>query len=179
VLSQLGDDLRLDANHGPTDFDRRHNLVVSGTYRVPRTGGLTVSGIARALSGLPFTIIDSSTDPDRNGILFDSLPAGTYSGTGRNAMAVAYKGGRNGAYGPGFFQLDLRAGYRLVTDGSRTLDVFGELFNVSDRAAFDNPVTAVLGHPAADRRLMDFLVLRSLRPGSIPRTGQIGVRFGF
>ena len=179
VLSQLGDDLRLDTNHGPTDFDRRHNLVVSGTYRVPRTGGLTVSGIARALSGLPFTIIDSSTDPDRNGILFDPLPAGTYSGAGRNAMAVAYKGGRNGAYGPGFFQLDLRAGYRLFMDGSRTLDVFGELFNVSDRAAFDNPVTAVLGHPAADRRLMDFLVLRSLRPGSIPRTGQIGVRFGF
>jgi hypothetical protein len=179
VLSQVGDDLRLDVNHGPTDFDRRHNLVVSGTLRVPGTGGLTVSGIARALSGLPLTLIDSSSDLDRNGILFDPLPAGTYSGTGRNGIAVAYKGGRNGAYGPGFFQLDLRAGYRLFTDGNRVLDVVGELFNVSDRAAFDNPVTAVLGHPAADRRLPDFLVLRSLRPGSIPRTGQIGVRFGF
>ena len=179
VLSQFLDDLRLDANLGPTDFDRRHNLVVSGTLRVPKTGGLTVSGIARALSGLPFTLIDSTSDPDQNGILFDPLPAGTYSGTGRNAIAVAYKGGRNGAYGPGFFQLDLRAGYRLFTDGSRRLDVVGELFNVSDRAAFDNPVTAVVGHPAADRRLTDFLVLRSLRPGSIPRTGQIGVRFGF
>ena len=179
VLSQFLDDLRLDANRGPTDFDRRHNLVVSGTLRVPRTGGLTVSGIARALSGLPFTLIDSTADPDRNGILFDPLPTATYSGTGPNAIAVAYKGGRNGAYGPGFFQLDLRAGYRLFTDGNRRLDVVGEIFNLSNRAAFENPVTAVLGHPAADRRLTDFLVLRSLRPGAIPRTGQIGVRFGF
>ena len=28
---QVLDDLGLDANEGPTDFDRRHNLVVSGT----------------------------------------------------------------------------------------------------------------------------------------------------
>ncbi len=139
VLLQSLDDLRLDANQGPTDFDRRHNFVVSGTVRVPRTGGLTVSGVARALSGLPFSLIDSSTDPDRNGILFDFLPAGAYAGTGRNATSVAYKGGRNGAYGPGLFQLDLRVAYRLFTDGPRTLDVFGEVFNVSDRAAFDNP----------------------------------------
>jgi hypothetical protein len=176
---QLLDDLRLDANQGPTDFDRRHNLVVSGSMRVPKTGGLTISGIARALSGLPFSLIDSSTDPDRNGILFDFLPAGMYRGSGPNGIAVAYNGGRNGAYGRGFFQLDLRAGYRLLKSEDRTLDLFGEIFNVSDRTAFDNPTTAVLSHPAADRRMSDFLVLRSLRPGSIPRTGQIGVRFAF
>ena len=40
-------------------------------------------------------------------------------------------------------------------------------------------VASRLGHPAADRRMTDFLVLRSLRPGAIPRTGQVGVRFGF
>ena len=179
ILLQSLDDLRLDANEGPTDFDRRHNLVVSGTVRVPKTGGLTISGIARALSGLPFSLIDSSTDPDRNGILFDFLPAGMYRGSGLNAIPVAYKGGRNGAYGPGVFQLDLRAGYRLLEDDSRTLDLFGEIFNATDRTAFDNPTTSVLGHPSADRRMTDFLVLRSLRPGAVPRTGQIGVRFAF
>jgi len=31
----------------------------------------------------------------------------------------------------------------------------------------------------ADRRLTDFLVLQTLRTGGIPRTGQIGIRFGF
>ena len=79
----------------------------------------------------------------------------------------------------GGFQLDLRAGYRLLEDDSRTLDLFGEIFNATDRTAFDNPTTSVLGHPSADRRMTDFLVLRSLRPGAVPRTGQIGVRFAF
>ena len=176
---QVFDDLRLEANDGPTDFDRRHNFVVGGTARVPRTGGLTFSAVARALSGLPFSLVDSNTDSDRNGILFDLLPAGSYEGSGRNAIAVDHNGKRNGAYGPGFFQVDMRLGYRLRAGSDRTLDVFGEMFNVTNRANFDSPTTAVLGHGVADRRLTDFLVLRTLRPGGIPRTGQFGIRFGF
>jgi hypothetical protein len=178
-LLQVLDDLRLDANEGPTDFDRRHNFVVGGTARIPRTGGLTFSGVARALSGLPFSLIDSNMDPDRNGILFDLLPAGSYEGSGTNAISVDYNGKRNGAYGPGFFQVDIRVGYRLPAGADRTLDVFGEMFNVTNRANFDSPTTLVLTHPVADRRLTDFLALRTLRPGGIPRTGQFGIRFGF
>jgi hypothetical protein len=178
-LVQVLDDLRLDANEGPTDYDRRHNLVISGSALVPRTGGLTVSWVARMLSGQPFTIADSNTDPDRNGILFDPLPAGSYSGTGPNGITVDYAGGRNGGYGPGFFQLDTRVGYRIRVSGQRTLDVFGEIFNLTNRANFDNPITMVLFHPVADRRLTNFLQLATLRPGGIPRTGQIGLRFGF
>ena len=177
---QVLDDAGLDANEGPTDFDRRHNFVVSGVMRVPRTGGLTLSAVARALSGLPFSVIDSNIDADRNGILFDLLPAGTYQGTGANAISVDFDGRRNGAYGPGFFQLDMRVGYRLPAGADRTLDVFGEVFNVTNRANFANPTTNVLiNHPVADRRLTDFLVLQTLRAGGIPRTGQIGIRFGF
>ena len=176
---QVGNDLRLDANEGPTDFDRRHNLVLSGTVMVPRTGGLTVSAVARALSGLPFSVIDSNTDPDRNGILFDFLPAGTYTGTGRNPITVDSNGKRNGVYGPGFFQMDMRVGYRINIPGGRTISAFGEIFNVTDRANYNNPAVAVLGHPGADRRLTDFLTLTTLRPGAIPRTGQFGLRFGF
>ena len=178
-LVQIGTDLRLDANEGPTDFDRRHNLVLSGSALVPKTGGLTVSAVARALSGLPFSLIDSNTDADRNAILFDFLPSGTYAGTGRNAITVDYDGKRNGAYGPGFFQIDLRLGYRISIPGGRRLDAFGEVFNLTDRANFNNPVVQVLGHPGADRRLTDFLTLTTLRPGGIPRTGQIGLRLGF
>ncbi len=168
---QFLDDLRLDLNEGPTNFDRRHNLVVSWTSVVPRTGGLTFSGVARALSGLPFTIQDTTTDPDRNGILFDPLPAGEYSGTGSDSYATDNDGGRNGARGPGFFQLDLRVGYRLRLPGTRTLDVFADVFNVTNRANFANP--------NGDRRLSDFLILDELREGGVPRTGQFGVRLGF
>jgi hypothetical protein len=179
MLLQRLDQLRLDENHGPTDFDRRHNFVVSGSARVPGTGGLTISGIARAWSGLPFSIIDSRTDADRNGILFDFVPAGAYSGSGTNALTVDYTGKRNGAYGPGLFQLDARAAYTVSVGSDRSLEVLAELFNVTNSAAFDNPVTLVSGHPAADRRLTDFLEVRMLRPGAVARTGQIGVRFGF
>ena len=74
---------------------------------------MTLSGTLRMMSGLPFTILNTSTDPDRNGILFDPLPAGDYEGTGANAIKVKNDGGRNGAYGPGFIQFDTRLGWRL------------------------------------------------------------------
>ena len=70
---QVLDNPNLDLGQGPTDFDRRHNLVVSGRIvEVPRTHGMTLSGTLRMLSGLPFSLIDSSSDPDRNGILAGS-----------------------------------------------------------------------------------------------------------
>ena len=169
---QYLDDLRLDANQGPTDVDRRHNFVLSGSAVVPRTGGLTVATVVRALSGLPFTIQNTEVDADRNGVLFDPLPAGAYSGAGPNAFTADNAGGRNGARGPGFFQADVRLGYRFGF-GARRLDVFGEVFNLTDKANFD--VSATTG----DRRSTDFLTYVALRSGAVPRTGQVGLRFAF
>jgi hypothetical protein len=168
---QLLSDMNLDDNEGPTNVDRRHNFVFSGAAEVPGTGGLTCSLVLRALSGLPLTIQDTSSDPDRNGILFDPLPAGAYSGAGPNGLSVENDGGRNGARGPGFFQVDVRLGYRLRLGQQRRLELFGEVFNLTNRANFDNP--------SGDRRSTNFLVLTALRPGGIPRTGQIGARFVF
>lgn len=168
---QLLDDMRLDLNEGPTDFDRRHNLVLSGQVLVPNTGGLNVSWVARALTGLPFTIQDTSADPDRNGILFDPIDPGSYSGTGEDAYEADNDGGRNGAYGPGFFQLDLRLGWRFRLMGDRTLDVSADVFNVTNRANFANPT--------GDRRLSNFLLLTGLREGAVPTTLQLGARFAF
>jgi hypothetical protein len=168
---QVLDDLNLDLNEGPTNFDQRHNLVVSGSAIVPRTRGLTVSWIARALSGSPLTIIDSTIDADRNGTLADPLAAGTYTGTGANAIEVDFDGGRNGAMGPAFFKLDMRLGYKFNLGNQRTLDVFGEIFNVTDRDNFANPT----GNRSSD----NFLTLTSLSTSTNPRTGQFGIRFGF
>jgi len=168
---QFLDDLNLDDNEGPTDFDRTHNLVVSGSLLVPKTGGLTVSWIARALSGLPFSVTDSSTDPDRNGILIDPIAAGSYSGSGPDAITVESEGGRNGARGPNYFQLDLRGGYRIALPDGRKLEAFVDIFNVTNRANFTNPT--------GDRRLTDFLLLTAVRDGAVPRTAQMGLRFVF
>jgi len=168
---QVLNNLNLDLNEGPTSFDQRHNLVLSGSALVPKTGGLTVSWVARALSGLPLTVFNSTIDVDRNGTLADPLPAGSYSGTGSNSISVESEGGRNGAYGPGFFKLDMRFGYRLNLHNRRSLDVFGEVFNLTNRANFANPT--------GDQANANFLRVTGLNTSTNPRTGQIGVRLGF
>jgi hypothetical protein len=169
---QLLDDLNLDLNEGQSNQDIPHNLVISGTAIVPRTGGLSVSWVARALSGTPFSLVNATIDPDRNGIIAEPLAAGTYSGTGEDAYTVDdYKSERNGARGPGFFKLDLRIGYKVPLAG-RTLDLFAEIFNVTDRVNFANP-----SGDQADPD--DFLILTGYSTSTTPRTVQLGVRFAF
>jgi hypothetical protein len=51
------------------------------------------------------------------------------------------------------------------------LDMFAEVFNVTNRANF--------GNPTGDRRSTDFLNLVALRSGGIPTTAQLGVRMAF
>ena len=170
---QFLNDMNLDQNEGPTDVDRRHNLVLSGAVIVPKTGGLTLSTVLRYLSGSPFTVQDTTTDPDQNGILFDPLPAGSYSGATGNvdAITVDNAGGRNGAYGPSFFQWDMRLGYQFRIRGASRIDLFGECFNLTNEANFANPT--------GDRFSTNFLVVTALRPGGVPRTFQLGARFAF
>jgi hypothetical protein len=168
---QVLDDLNLDLNEGRTNQDIPHNLVVSGTALVPRTGGLTISWVARALSGTPFSLTNSTIDADRNGSQVEPLEAGSYSGTGEDAYTVDdYVSERNGARGPGFFKLDLRVGYN-IRFGARRLDLFGEVFNVTDRVNFANPN----GNQAA----ANFLLLTNYSTSTTPRTVQLGVRFAF
>ena len=79
------------AQKGPSDFDRRHRLVLSGTWHLPEAAisngmlsglakGWSVSGIATLQSGLPFSIFDSAA-----GTLFG--PA-TYFTTGSLAPGM-------------------------------------------------------------------------------------------
>ena len=96
---------------------------------------------------------------------------GTFSVDGPHAITVDFESERNGARGPDFFQLDMRLGYGLRLGDQRTLDLFGGVYSVTDRANFSNP--------AGNRRSSNFLLLTGLRAGGVPRTGQIGIRFGF
>ena len=109
---QVLDERNLDQSWGPSPFDRRHVLTVSGHMEVPQLPRLTVSGVVRYMSGTPFTIHNSNIDVHQNGLTPDPVAAGTYSGTGANAITVDNDGGLRGAYGPDFFKIDLRIGYR-------------------------------------------------------------------
>ena len=171
---QVGTNLNLDAYEAPTNVDRRHSAVISGRMEIPKTRGVTLSGVLRMMSGTPFTIQDTTFDLDRNGVLFDPLPAGTYSGTSADSLQnVENKGGRNGVRGPGFMQLDMRVGYRARLGSRRTLDAFLDVFNATDHANFTNP--------SGDRRnTADFLRLSGLVANSgLPRQAQLGLRLGF
>ena len=173
---QQGSNMNLDLNDGRTDNIRRHNLVVSGRTLVPYTHGMTFSWVARALSGVPFSLTNNLIDVDRNGTLFDPIAPGSYTGAGTiaadNYTVEDYDGKRNGATGPGFFQLDTRFGWRLNVGSGRTLDLSADVFNITNRANFANPG----GNQGAPTT---FLVLSALRAGAAPRTLQIGARFGF
>jgi hypothetical protein len=174
-------DLNLDARRGPTEVDRRHILSIGSRVEIPKTAGATVAATVRYMSGAPFTIFDSSIDADLNGELDDPVPAGTYSGTAPFSMQdVKYDGGRNGAWGPDYFQVDLRAGWRRRISGN-VLELFLDVFNVTNRANFDNPTNTTSPSTGADRRLTaTFLQLTTLRGGSgFPRQAQVGIRFAF
>ena len=169
---QVLDDMHLELNEGPTSFDVPHNFVLSGTAIVPRTGGLTLSGIVRALSGSPFSLTNNNVDPDRNGSQSEPLPAGNYAGSGEDAYTVKdYKSRRNGAYGPGFFTVDLRLGYRFPLPGSRRVDFSVDAFNLTDRVNYANPS----GNSASPL----FLILTGYSTSYTPRKVQVGFRFEF
>jgi hypothetical protein len=142
---------------------------------VPRTGGLNVSWVVRALSGSPFSLSNSLIDPDRNGSQSEPLAAGDYSGTATGAdlyTVKGYKSQRNGAYGPGFLNADMRFGYRFGLPSSRRIEVNVDLFNLTNHVNFGNP-SGNQGAPTS------FLVLNTYSTSYAPRKLQFGVRYQF
>lgn len=172
-LFQVGTNLNLDELNGPANVDRRHNLALSGRVEIPKTG-VTLSSVFHYLSGSPFTIHNTNVDGNQNGELFDPLPPGLYSGTALNSLKdVQNDGGLNGARGPNFVQLDVRIGYRFRPGNTRTVDLYADLFNITNRVNWNNP--------SGDSRVpATFLQLRTLYGSSgFPRQVQFGARFGF
>ena len=55
---------------------------------------------------------------------------------------VENKGGINGARGPTFSILNMRAGYRFRLPGNRALQAHVDVFNATNRANFNNPTAA-------------------------------------
>lgn len=166
--------LNLDNLHGPSNQDRPHILSMDGSVEVPHTKGLVVSGVWQYNSGTPFTLTDSSTDPNRNGNFEEPLPAGTYTGAASNvnAITVENEGGIGGARGPDYIIMNLRAGYRFRLPGNQTLQAHLDVFNVTNRANYNNP--------NGDRRdAATFLVLSSIRGGGPTRTAQFNVKYSF
>ena len=128
----------------------------------------------------PITLRNTTFDHDSNGSTQNEyLAPGTYTGAAPDAASpnaipytVEYKGGRAGGRGPGYAQTDLRAGYRIQLGGGRTLDAFLDIFNLTNRANYANPLV--------DQRLTaSFLRLLDVSDEGPTRTAQLNFRFGF
>jgi hypothetical protein len=167
---QLLDDLQLQES--PCTNTRRHNLTVSGGVDVPYLDGLRVSAVSRSFTGTRFTIQNTQFDANRNGILFEPLPAGSYTGASPDGLTFETEGGRNGATGPGVFQLDMRISYDVPVGENRALNVYGEVVNLTDHVNFQTP--------PSDQRLASSFLIPSRIFGGIPtRTLQLGFRYSF
>jgi outer membrane receptor protein involved in Fe transport len=98
----------LDEDRGPDDNDRRHNLVIDGSYLLPRID-VQVAGIASYRSALPFSVTTSfqlDTDP------FSDRPEPRNSRRGDKESTV-----------------DLRVS-KIFRFGRYTATAFWEMFNV-------------------------------------------------
>jgi hypothetical protein len=166
--------LNLQDAEGLTSQDRPHLLSMNGSMLVPKTGGMQLSGVVQYNSGTPFTLTDSSTDPNRNGTFEEPLPAGTYGGAAGNADAITVEnaGGIRGARGPAYFLINMRGGYRFKLPGGRELQAHVDIFNVTNHANFNNP--------NGDRRdAATFLLVRSILNGGPTRTAQFNLKYSF
>jgi hypothetical protein len=166
--------LNLDQQEGLTQQDRPHLLSINSSVVVPKTRGLNLSGVLQYNSGAPFTLTDSSTDPNRNGNFEEPLPAGTYSGAAGNpdAYTVENSGEVRGARGPSYFLINMRAQYRFKLPSNRALMAYVDVFNVTNHANFNSP--------NGDRRdTATYLILRSILNGGPTRTAQFNLKYTF
>jgi hypothetical protein len=164
---------RLD--YGNADFDIRHRLIASASYLLPyrRPGpmrlvieGWQFNGILSLYTGLPFSV-QSAT----NTLNIGSGSRASFIGPGNGALpgdqqsiqrwfnVAAFapppplqfgNAGRNILRGPGTAQLDLSIfkNYRLRDHSNAMLQIRAEVFNLTNRAQFNNPA-ATIGAPGA------------------------------
>jgi hypothetical protein len=182
---------------GPSDFDFNQTFVISYVWQLPEmrhanafvrgvAGGWEVTGITTVQTGPPLTLFAGS---DRSGSAigedhaqylggkvytsgpcanqspcvsyinassFALPPLGTYGNTAKGTLR-----------GPGFFNTDLGMFKNFRFRESLNLQFRAEMFNVFNRANFNNPGTSLSG---------GFGNILSARD---PRIGQLALKFEF
>lgn len=126
IFTSPSDPQNAEVDRGPSDFDMRHRLTVTGVAE-PRLASL--SGVAGALvngwqvssrlvasDGFAYT---ATTGQDTNG---DSVFNDRPTGQGRNAFVL-----------PGYLTFDLRLSRFFPLGGGRRLELIGEGFNMTNR----------------------------------------------
>jgi outer membrane receptor protein involved in Fe transport len=177
-----------DAERGLSPWDRRHRLVVSGSYSLPFANPIArqwqVSAIVTLTSGPPFTPtlstdvagVGSFNTQRPNRTSDGNLPAGQ-RGPDRwfdtSAFPVGAPGtfgnaGRNVLIGPGTNTVDMAISRRFSFFRNTSTQLRLEMFNVFDRANFLLP-----------NRIADSAQFGRIFAAGAARQGQVGVKFGW
>jgi outer membrane receptor protein involved in Fe transport len=163
------DPTNMRAEHGPADFDRRHNFVTSFLYEIPSpwshglsgvlTKGWRTNGIFHYISGSPLTVTPGTdralqggggqrADVTGNPVLsagrsFDQQRAEYFDTSAFALPAIGTFGnmGRNAIYGPGQYNMDLSFMKTTKMTERTTLEFRWELFNAFNHANLGNPNT--------------------------------------
>jgi outer membrane receptor protein involved in Fe transport len=184
-------------DHGPTDFDRTQNFVVSYVWQLPNLakssravrmafGNWQTSGIWSVRSGLPFTVL---AGPDTaqtglgneravlNGAVFgpgacaNVAPCANYLLPG-SFTAPANGGygnlGKNSVRGPGTFNWDMGLFKNFPIREKTYVQFRAEFFNVFNQVNKSNPVATVTAAGFG-----------SIRAAAEPRIGQLALKLYF
>ena len=161
-----------DRELGPADFDRRHRLTFSGSYRA--RGSVHIAGIVNAASARPFTPLAGA---DLNG---DGLPFADRART--NPLDPATSVGRNSERMDAEMQIDLRVSKRIAFSGRTGLELMFDVFNLFNRTNFVE-INNVFGPGAfPDAPLGDGsgrITYGRFEKAQAPRQIQLGARLRF
>src|SRR5262249_21663256 len=134
---------------GPSDVDRRHTLIASGTVQLPL--GMTLGAIWAYRSTLPFNPI-AGLDINRDGFVTDYVP-GTSRNQGNRELSLAavnaWRAQNGRASIPAsqidstkFNSIDLRVTKPFTLRGERKLELIGQVFNVFGTDNLNEPFTS-------------------------------------
>jgi Carboxypeptidase regulatory-like domain/TonB dependent receptor len=168
------DELNPDADKGPANNDRRHQIVGNFTWSLP--AGFQLAGLASARSGLPWTVttgIDNNLDTQINDRPDLAVPGGnpldkaTYFANFTRRVGNL---GRNTNVGAGYFTIDARLSKYLTMPRLR-VELFAEAFNLANHTNF--------GVPVGNLRSATFGQSTGLATGAAPRRIELGARVNF
>ncbi len=175
------------ADRGLSSFDVRHRLSLGAIVDSPFRGGIGNGFFQRMLADFYISPIVTV----RSGFPFD-IRTGLDVNMDINYNDRPFAVGRNTGIGPGYFTTDLRLGrhLRFNSDGSRSLELIFDAFNLFNRVNFKEVNGNTYGVLSLDQLgITDFRVRGSadLPPSSFggfisaydPRIIQLAVKFNF
>jgi len=164
TASATGGDIYAPWETGWAPYDERHRVTVAGIFNLPL--GFDISPSMTAATARPYTQINGA-NPSGDGSLQLKDADGNPSGIG-NARGFA------------LFNVNMRITKNFRFAQSRTLGIFVEMYNLTNRANFGNVIGANAASPATYGQPLGYLGgigAVSTIPNSFQ--GQLGARFSF